>query len=193
MARKKREVNQKDFEEVLAILESQQEFPNLSALWNAVAATPWALGNGVTPSVAYLRARDFNLISRLKTQAGRKGRAPGSGPVAPGPRKPRRKVSHDLSIFRARTPASFHRLITIAEKGSKSAALKLHCLQCCAFVRKEVRNCSCYSCPLHPFRPYQDRDTEAADFEESEERDANQLESELEISHFDDSERSDDD
>jgi len=47
---------------------------------------------------------------------------------------------------------------------SKAAALKAFCLHCVGYIRADVRDCTSYGCPLHPYRPYQ-QDDEAEDAE----------------------------
>lgn len=37
---------------------------------------------------------------------------------------------------------------------SKTAGVKAFCLRCVGFSRAEIRNCTSYACPLHPYRPY---------------------------------------
>ena len=47
-----------------------------------------------------------------------------------------------------------------ASDGSASprAAIKSFCLECVAYVRKEVTNCTAIACPLYLYRPYQTED-----------------------------------
>jgi len=69
MARTKAEVNAAEFQKVVNDLESTQQFPNLSALWKAVADTDWAKSlkpKPLTASVAYLRAREFKTVHQTK-------------------------------------------------------------------------------------------------------------------------------
>ena len=35
---------------------------------------------------------------------------------------------------------------------SQSAAIRAHCLMCCAWQAKEVRLCTARGCPLYPYR-----------------------------------------
>ena len=42
-----------------------------------------------------------------------------------------------------------------AGKVSPRAAIKAQCLCCVNFARKEIRDCTGYSCPLFVYRPYQ--------------------------------------
>jgi len=45
---------------------------------------------------------------------------------------------------------------------SRAAAVKLFCLECCGFVRKDVTGCTATACALYRWRPYQDgRDDDA--------------------------------
>lgn len=46
-------------------------------------------------------------------------------------------------------------LIDQAEQGSFPAAIKLMCLDCTCWQRKEIRDCVIVRCPLYPHRPYQ--------------------------------------
>jgi hypothetical protein len=57
--------------------------------------------------------------------------------------------------MRRRYPTIALPLIDRIEGGSMAAAVKLKCLECCCFVRQEVRDCVITDCALYPFRPYQ--------------------------------------
>jgi hypothetical protein len=46
-------------------------------------------------------------------------------------------------------------IIDQAEKGSLPAAIKLMCLDCTCWQRKEIRDCEIVRCPMYPHRPYQ--------------------------------------
>ena len=46
---------------------------------------------------------------------------------------------------------------------ARATAVKIKCLQCCNYDRNEVRNCAVITCALHPVRPYNGRNSEAAD------------------------------
>jgi hypothetical protein len=46
-------------------------------------------------------------------------------------------------------------IIQRAERGSLPDAIKLKCLDCAGWERKEVRDCVILACPLYPHRPYQ--------------------------------------
>jgi hypothetical protein len=40
-------------------------------------------------------------------------------------------------------------------KASPREAIKMHCLECYAFVRNETAKCNNYACPLFSYRPFQ--------------------------------------
>lgn len=56
----------------------------------------------------------------------------------------------------ADAPESMRGIIRDALQGvcSRSRAIKAHCLICCNFDRKEVRNCTVITCALNAYRPY---------------------------------------
>lgn len=39
----------------------------------------------------------------------------------------------------------------------RGEAIRLKCLDCCAWDTREVKRCEIRDCPLWPFRPYQER------------------------------------
>jgi len=41
---------------------------------------------------------------------------------------------------------------------SRAAAVKLFCLECVGYVRRDVTNCTAPLCPLYRWRPYQSDD-----------------------------------
>ena len=61
-----------------------------------------------------------------------------------------------LAELRRKHPAKAKR----ADHGtSLRAALDLKCLDCAGGSRAEVRDCTCYACPLWPHRPYAESTT----------------------------------
>jgi hypothetical protein len=46
----------------------------------------------------------------------------------------------------------YRKLLERAWDGSRKAAIRSFCLQCCGFSPREVRLCSNYACPLFEFR-----------------------------------------
>jgi len=53
-------------------------------------------------------------------------------------------------------PEIYRKKFDSAINGSLRAAIDCKCLDCCAFIRKEVGKCAVYGCPLWSVRPYQD-------------------------------------
>jgi hypothetical protein len=167
-------VNREELQRAVSELEAAQSFPHRRALWRALAETPWAQAQRLTPDA--LRSRAARLGIRVATPpaahrldatpqgvagktAERAGGPPGdrSGPPARrssgGHRKDRPSVP--LPALRAEVPAKFRHLVGRAEAGSLAAAVHLKCLECSAWQPAEVRLCAVTGCPLHHRRPYQ--------------------------------------
>jgi hypothetical protein len=61
--------------------------------------------------------------------------------------------------IRESVPARYTPLFLRAFEGnSRTAAIKAHCLTCVGFTPKEIRGCTVWRCPMHPYRPYQRED-----------------------------------
>lgn len=43
-------------------------------------------------------------------------------------------------------------------KSTRSDAIKAKCLDCSAWNKEEIRHCKVYTCPLHKFRPYKEKE-----------------------------------
>lgn len=156
--------------------EANGPLTNQNALWQKTAelynANPGA--KPITFSVVYLRFNQFDLT--CKTPKGKKGRTSMSqeqkdsmqaGRVAKGPRSSKVKklagtddYRKHIERLREATPERFRPLIDRIEKGSKSAASKLMCIQCMGFRTSDIHACQGFSCPMFLFRPYQ-RDGQA--------------------------------
>jgi hypothetical protein len=164
-----------------AIQEAEKDGPlkNLSELWQAAAEIyNKTADRAITHSVVYLRAKEWEIPHQ--TVGGKRG-GDGSQLRNRGPRKSRgEKLAGNeeaqqcfaklREITEAHEVPRYLPLIEKIEKGSMAAAVKFHCLECCAFVTKEVRLCGCQECALWPFRPYQHQVEE--DEVESEEKEA---------------------
>jgi hypothetical protein len=143
---------------------------NRGVLWEKVAELYNAnLPEGyskVLPSTVYVKVRELNLP--VKTEKGKR-----SGGVInfTGKRKSKRPkaeefaenfdIQQSLKEMRQRVPLRLiDRLDPILKQiaaGSRSAGVKLHCLECSGYVSKEVRECVMKHCALYPFRPYQQK------------------------------------
>jgi hypothetical protein len=55
----------------------------------------------------------------------------------------------------SRDVPQLYRGIAATAMQSRAAAVKLFCLQCVGYVRKDVTNCTATGCALHRWRPYQ--------------------------------------
>ena len=58
------------------------------------------------------------------------------------------------------TPVSSRGILSkaFAEEGSPRQAIKAKCLDCCSFDRSEITHCTVVTCPLHPWRPFQEQE-----------------------------------
>ena len=57
-------------------------------------------------------------------------------------------------------PKSYQAMYLRALRGrSLRSAANATCAECVGWVRKEVRDCTALGCPLHPYRPYQKKET----------------------------------
>ena len=158
-------VDQPKLEHALQEAEANGPLTNLSALWvKAAEIYNQTTDKPISHSVVMLRAKDWNLS--IKTQKGRRGRAPGQ--VSEQRISRGKKFSQDEQAQQSieamdemlvkNEAIQYKSLVKKIGKGNVRAAVKLNCLQCCAFVPKEVEECGSVSCPLWPFRPYQEKE-----------------------------------
>jgi len=174
MAKRTVLVHQPTLTESIGHAEKDGPLKNLGELWQAAAKIYNLRINNVgleypeiTHSVVMLRANEWKL-PRI-TVAGKKGRgamtaeqkaAMQAGRVA-NRRSKSEKFAENPEIvsafeqIRARTPERFLPVLDQAENGSRTAAVKLHCLECSCWQTSEVRKCNVMHCALWPFRPYQ--------------------------------------
>lgn len=142
----------------------------------------------ITPSIVGLRVKTWNVS--VKTQSAR-GR--GKGPMSEAHKKAllagrgKRRSKADkfqessvaqqaLADLRQSTPERFQPVLDKIENGSRSEAVKLHCLECSGFQTSEVRKCKITRCALYLFRPYQgslEADEDVEDEEDNEENEDN--------------------
>lgn len=176
MARTKLEVNRELMVSCIKEAEKNGPLTNQNALWNEVAGLyNVKAAHSITFSVVALRVKEWGLS--VQTQPGVRGRAPGgtlsdaqkaamqAGRLA---RKDRLLTGDDAEVYaqiRSDAPERFQGLVDRAERGSKSALLKLVCLDCTCYQPCEISACSAI-CPLKPFRPYQKGEDEGENLEE---------------------------
>ena len=179
---KKLEVSRDELQRIVDELESQQTFPNPSALWNAVEETAWAKAHQPRPvaaSVAYDRAKELGI--QYKTRPAKRGLVAlteeqrAAMLAARKNRKPRsEKMKAYASTFtgmRNCVTERFPPLVAQAEKGSLRAAIKRKCLDCSNYQPSEIKECRITACSLFSHRPYQ-RSLEEVDDSVEQEGDA---------------------
>ena len=120
--------------------------------------------------IVSLRVKEFSIT--IITPKGKKGRAAGSSPVGfggTGKRTPKaEKFAADKEVVQKfqdlykDTPERFQPVLERARKGSRTAAAKLKCLECCSWQTGEVAKCQ-VTCFLWPFRPYKSKNDAAVD------------------------------
>ena len=147
----------------------QNLYIEVAKLYNTAILTGCSTLPVVTPSVVLLRVKEWS--TQLKTPLGKRGRAAGTklteehkaalraGRQNRSPRVTRFNADSSLQssfeLLAKRTPERYQPLVNAIRSGSKSAAIKLNCLECSGYVTDDVRNCVCTQCPLYAFRPYQ--------------------------------------
>jgi len=166
MARVKIQVDQAELTRAIEIVEAAGPLVNRDQLHKAVAASDWAKNytpKPITASVVALRIKEFGI--EPKTPLGRRctSRVASDGQTVPTRAKTKAEkmaTPRAIEIFNhlaENAPQSFQLTIERARKGSMAAAVRLNCAACMGFesVASNVRDCSSRSCPLWPFRPYQ--------------------------------------
>jgi hypothetical protein len=165
MARVKIEVDKGWLTGLVHRVEANGPLANLNALYKAIEATPEAKEKGISFSVVALRVAEFGIVT--KTQKGRKGRVAGM-PVVRGPRVPKaekfaasKTYLDSFAKIEASIPTDmkerFTPVLEAARNGSRSAGVKLKCLDCSHWSSAEIKHCTVTSCGLWPFRPYQEK------------------------------------
>lgn len=162
--RTKQPVDKNELKRVIEELEKNNNYPGLTHLYAAVAETEWAKSHSkpLTPSVILLRVQEYKIPT--VTQPGRRGRTAGV-PHSGGARKRKQKNNAVGELARV-TPLTYTALVERIRGGSKVAAIKLKCLECCSYQRIEVRECTVSACALWTIRPYQKSLDEGLDGEE---------------------------
>lgn len=71
-----------------------------------------------------------------------------------------------IAAYLETVPASARGIVERALLGqSRATAVKAKCLTCTNFDRAEIADCPVTICPLHPYRPFQDKSEDATDAE----------------------------
>ena len=70
----------------------------------------------------------------------------------------------EIKAFLAQMPSSYRGVYQKAMAGkSLRAAVNAKCQSCGGWKRVEVRDCTVVTCPLYPYRPYQQHDKKTGD------------------------------
>lgn len=172
MARTSTPVDRKKMEAAINKAEENGPLSNHNALWNAAADiynSTAGIPQSVSFSVVGSRAKEWGLLEKIKTKAGKRGR---QGPLSPeqkeamqkaraegGGRKPRaeklKAFAKDFEELRSVTPVQFHGDIEKMIAGSMSAAVRRKCMDCSENKSLDVKLCTVGGrCPLFAFRPH---------------------------------------
>lgn len=159
MGRVKIEIDKTIFLSKIKELEATQSFTNISGLCTAFENTEWAIKNGVTGPVCRSRLKEFNLLDKINTKPGKRGRQPGQ--VLSDSHKQKLQAGREKSVdesylkrMKKIVPTRFHNVVEKAAKANKASLLKLKCLSCSDYQTNEIKHCTVIDCPLHSFRPY---------------------------------------
>jgi hypothetical protein len=177
MARVTIPVDQNKLLQCIKEAEKNGPLSNLNALYQEVARL---YGDPkVTYSVVGLRIAQWKLPKI--TKAGKKGRSGGNPTWLTGSRTGKRTskaekfkkddtIQNILKEHRRITPERFLPVVEQMAKGSRSAAVKLKCLDCVGWVTSEVKLCPSDDCPLYLFRPYRGKADGSNDEQEESEQ-----------------------
>lgn len=161
--RKAIEVTSAELQVQINELETAQpdgKFPNRSALWSALESSEWAKARNprpLTAQVAMILAKNANLT--MQTPVGKRGREPGQGPVNVGPRKSKTANPDHAKALYAEVPEQYHSVVKKALNGSLKAVIKLNCLGCVCYQKKEVALCPITRCSNWGVRPYKHKES----------------------------------
>jgi len=167
MARKRVEIDPAVLHTAIQTVEFQETFRNRTELWKAVAAYLVEQGIKITASVVYLRVKEHNI--KVQTPVGKRGggealaRARAAGKVHRTSKADKMKgdknIQASLRQLEMVTPERWLPVVEQIKRGSRTAAVKLRCVECCGYQTVEVRECQVFDCSLWAFRPYQGKPT----------------------------------
>lgn len=156
--------------------ENNGALPNLDRLWDVATAiyNQGVVPEKITKAVVALRTKTWSI--ETKTKPGRRGVTDGTNlAIARASRGEKRErttdpvilagwqelrkeifnISNTLPSGETVYPARrFLPILDRAMKGSRSAAVKLKCIECAGWTTTEVKHCQCTTCALYSFRPY---------------------------------------
>jgi hypothetical protein len=163
--RKPIEVTPDQLQIAIGLVETGENPPaTRSQLWQAIEDSEWAKGlspRPLTAQVAMLLAKRHNLV--IETPVGKRGISKGQriGGNAARTRK-RKGMPEDRRIsLLTIVPPTLHNVVERAAAGNLRSAVKLKCLECSGFSKKEVSLCTVKDCHLWSFRPYKGGSSDA--------------------------------
>ena len=157
--RKKIEINLPTFIRILEDIKSEprDSWPTMESIKQEVAARYNSeRDQAVSASFVYTKIREVGFDFGREFKRGRSDMSRENV----GPRKKTNlKVLPEYKEWREKmnkvVPSRFKNLLNKMEKGSKAAAIKMNCLDCCNYDTTEVKECNSTSCPSYLIRPYQ--------------------------------------
>lgn len=162
-------VNKTELEREIQVLESTQVFARQGDLWDALAATQWAISNKYSRSLVMGRAIKFGIPIKTKNARGNhlgggdalaKWRAENQTAGTRVPRSEKIAESQDgqdwVNAMRQDQSLSRHKhVVDKAADGSLMAVIAAVCLGCACGNHEEIRNCEIKRCGAWFYRPYQ--------------------------------------
>jgi hypothetical protein len=164
-------VDKSELQAQLDKAEAEHTFTNRSKLYTHVSNTEWAkaikdaLGRtrGLSPMVIYQRVNEFKI--QIKTPMGKRGNPTIGKRLTKEERKAKiekrpgyiqgmQRLTYDANNHFGKRKDSIANLINKLRNGSKTAAIKLKCLECCCWSATEASRCTVYGCPLYMLNPF---------------------------------------
>lgn len=175
MARKKLEVNKVTLQRAVEKAEENGSLSKLSELYEKVAENyNLSQHENITSSIVGLRIKEYKI--ETKTKPGKRGREKMTDKQKAAMQQNRtskaEKFSNSpvalkiLNNMRKDVPERFQSVVEKVTEGSRTAAVKLKCLECSGYQTPEVRHCTAIQCPLWLFRPYQGKINKIEELEE---------------------------
>lgn len=150
MGRKAIDIPKHVLSEALIKAETEKTWPNHNQLFQHLAEQ-----FNCAPIIVRNRIQAFGL--EIKTPKGKKGRQAGTT-IAGVPRTRKGKANdYKIALGMVFNRDGMEARVNKASKGSLKSAVALKCFECSGFQKKEVRLCTCVSCPLWAYRPWVDK------------------------------------
>ena len=159
-------LDEKVVQKIVTDLESKNTYTTRSKLFEDVL-TELMTNHGFkkfSPAVISQRVNNWTNF-QIKTAKGKRGQALAGGNVdalkkwrESGGESVKKKVGDAtelVTFYVTEEQGKYLKMAKSIKRGSLKAAVKLMCLQCSTYEKKEITLCPVTKCPLHPVRPYQ--------------------------------------